>query len=165
VVPHDAAIATALALAIALSSFLTSLVVAGRDRAKLAIQVRRGFTTPALAEALVVQVTNAGRRPVGLNPLVHLLLADGSELVAADPRWYHDAPATHLLAEAQCYLVVIPLAVWQEQRQGLRDAKRRDPCDDARKFLPRCVAVGVVDNLGRRHRAGLPRGLAAWFNT
>jgi hypothetical protein len=153
--PYEATTATALALAIALSSFLTSLVVAGRDRARLAIWVRRGLTTPALAEALVVQVTNAGRRPSGLNPVVHLLLADGSELVAADPRWYQGAPANHLLAEAQCYLVVIPVAVWRE---------RRNACRDARKRPPRCVAVGVVDSLGRRHTARLSHELAAWFN-
>jgi hypothetical protein len=103
-----------------------------------------------------VQVANAGRRPIGLNPVIQLLLADGSGVVAADPRWYHGAPANHLLVEAQSSLVVIPLAVWQEQRQGLRDARKRPAC---------CIAVGVVDRRGRRRRAGLPRGLAAWFNT
>lgn len=153
--PHDATAATALALVIALSSFLTSFLVAGRDRARLTIQVRRGLTTPALEEGLVVQVTNAGRRPLGLNPVVQLLLADGTGLVATDPRWYDDAPANHLLAEAQSYLVVIPVAVWREQRAGRRDGRKRPP---------RCVAVGLTDSLGRRHRARLPRELAAWFN-
>ena len=153
--PHDTTTATALALAIALSSFLTSLVVAGRDRARLALRVRRGLATPALDEALVVQVTNAGRRPSGLDPVVHLLLADGSEVVSTDPRWYHDAPANHRLAEAQGYLVVIPLAAWREGRAACRAAGKRPP---------RCVAVAVVDSRGRAHRARLPRDLAAWFN-
>jgi hypothetical protein len=154
--PPDATPATALALALAVASFLTGLVVAGRDRARLTIRVWRGLTTPALADALAVEVANAGRRLLGLDPVVQLLLADGAGVVAADPRWYHGAPADHLLAEAQSSLVVIPLAVWQEQRQGLRDARKRPAC---------CIAVGVVDRRGRRRRAGLPRGLAAWFNT
>jgi len=153
--PHDVTAATALALVIALSSFLTSLLVVGRDRARLTIQVRQGRTTPDLEEALVVQVTNAGRRPLGLNPVVQLLLADGAGLVAADPHWYHDAPTNQLLAEAQSYLVVLPVAVWREQRAGIRDIRERPP---------RCVAVGVTDSLGRRHQAKLPRELAAWFN-
>jgi hypothetical protein len=67
--PLDTAAATALGLALAVASFLTSLVVAGRDRAHLRIRVGRGLTTPALEEALVVEVANAGRRPLGLDPV------------------------------------------------------------------------------------------------
>jgi hypothetical protein len=111
--PQDSAAATALGLALAVASFLTSLVVAGRDRARLTIRVRRGLTTPALEDALVVEVANAGRRLLGLDPVVQLLLADGAGLVAADPRWYHDAPDDHRLAESQGYLVTIPVAVWR----------------------------------------------------
>jgi hypothetical protein len=153
--PQDSAAATALGLALAVASFLTSLVVAGRDRARLTIRVRRGLTTPALEDALVVEVANAGRRPLGLDPVVQLLLADGAGLVAADPRWYHDAPDDHRLAESQGYLVAIPVAVWREWRDACRAAGERPP---------RCVGVGVLDSLDRRHRATLPRELAAWFN-
>lgn len=145
--------ATLVALAVAVSSFLVSAVVAGRDRARLAIRVRPGLTTPGLEEALVVQVANVGRRPLGLDPAVQLLLEGGGGMVAADPAWYHDAPADQVLAEARSYLVAIPRAAWRECRAPGPDGGGG-----------RCVAVGVTDSRGRWHKRRLPRDLAAWFN-
>ena len=152
----DPAALTVAAVLISFGSFVISLIVARRDRARLVLRAERGITVSKLGGALVVRVANAGRRPLQVDPTLQLLLAGGDRLVVTDLACYREVPADHILKESQAYVVVVPYAVW---RRGRADAKR---AHDARP--PRCVAVGVVDSCGTLHRAQLPQAVARWFN-